>query len=442
MPESVNKLEFIKELPENLFTELLGKKEMRVAVLGAFDTWPYMHKICVDIVKCGFVAVTSRYIYRPSEETESRYFRTKRENDGMEMNRFLQEKVIKLCNSAIIVYSVPAAHYNEADWCNSLGIRTLGIAFVRSIHGEGYCDDCILDEASGFSYCSGEGNAWGCISNKACPFKEQGISKSQLEYFLMPDRKMSLISVEKLEKTTAIIDDFLNDRLNLPKKLPHVFEFRLDITKEKFDELSAKFDEVQKKSEDSANSEYEYIDYYYKPKGVQADDWFKKKHSIRIRESKNPIRRRSTVYYAEVESTSQGFYCKEPFGGIIWYEGELSTSKKLLEEMRMECFLKAIKVGRFSHLKDGEGKLHNTRFKGYIESIDVEKPNEKKRKYGYSIEIELWTDQAQGLEEIIERKNEIIKLLKLENCDQQVCPVQEFIYKWSNENCSKVIKVV
>jgi hypothetical protein len=143
------------------------------------------------------------------------------------------------------------------------------------------------------------------------------------------------------------------------------------------------------------------------------------------------------VYYAEIEPTPQGFYCKEPFGGIVWYEGELKTAKKLLEEMGMQCFLKAIKVGKLSYLKDGEGKLHNTRFKGYIESIEVEKPKEDKQQYGYSLEIELWTDQPQDTKEIGQRKDEISKLLGLEECNQQIDPVQEFTYTWMNEKEKK-----
>jgi len=109
---------------------------------------------------------------------------------------------------------------------------------------------------------------------------------------------------------------------------------------------------------------------------------------------------------------------------------QINEAKKLLEEMGMECFLKAIKVGKFSYLRDGEGQLHNTRFKGYIESIEVEKPKEDKQNYGYSMEIELWANQAQDLVEIGKRKTEITKLLGLEKNNQQIDPVQIFIYKW------------
>jgi len=430
---------------------LLGNQERCVAVFGAFDTWPYIHKICVDIALQDYTAITSRYIYRKgdggNDGPDSGYVRVKRDHkyDGVKMNEFLQENVIKPSKLAVIVYSVPASHYAETVCCNSLGIRTLGIAFVRSIHDKNYCEDCILNGAAGFSYCGGFGNAGDCIDRKACPFKEQGISKNQLEYFLTskeekptPEKKMFLIAVEKLEKTPQIISDFLENRLNLPQKLPQVFEFRIDISQEKFNELSKIFEDDQKKSEDCFNPEYEYIDHYYKPKYVDATDWLNKNRSIRIRESKKPLKEETTIYNVEIEPTAQGFYCKEPFGGMIWHEGKLETSKKWLEEMGMECFLKVIKKGMFSYMENTKEKsLHNIQFKCYIESIEVENPvgNQSKKYDNHSLEIELWTDKTQNIDEIVQIKNELINLLDVAKFQQQqIEPVQAFTYKWAKSN--------
>jgi predicted metal-binding transcription factor (methanogenesis marker protein 9) len=428
----VREYKYPQKLPKDLFEEFLGEKKNRVAVLGAFDVWPFMHKICMDVIQCGFAAVTSRYIYRPSTDTNSGYYRTKRDHDGMEMNRFLREKVIGYCDSAIIVYSSPGANYNEAEWCNSLGVRTLGINFTRDIHGESYCEDCIVAEGSDFSYCCGEGDAWTCASKKPCPFKDQGIGKSQLDYFLMKNANMSLISVEKLEKTTDIVNDFLQNKLNLPNKLIHVFEFRVDISDQEYIRINQQLDTLNKKSEDSFNPFYEYIDYYYKPVNTSVQDWLTKKHSLRIRQFLSRVKKHefASVFYSQVEQTPEGFYCREQFGGITWFEGNLETAKKWLEEMGMECFLKIIKAGKIAYIP--QTKVYDTKFKVFLEIIEVEKPADNKQKYGYSLEVELWTDKPRNMMEIGQKKSEILKFLGLEGCQQKTEPVQEFIYRWIN----------
>jgi hypothetical protein len=428
MPE----YKYVEKLPEDLFKKFLGDKKNRVAVLGSFEAWPFMHKICMDVVQCEYAAVTSRYIYRPSTDTSSGYYRAKRDHDNMEMNQFLREKVIGICDSAIIVYSAPGTNYNEAEWCNSLGVRTLGINFTRTIQGESYCEDCIVDEGAGFSYCCGEGDAWTCASKKPCPFKNQGISKSQLDYFLR-NKNMSLISTEKLEKTTDIVNDFLQDKLNLPKKLVHVFEFRVDIPNQEYSKINQHFERLSKKSEDSFNPFYEYIDYYYKPANTSVDDWLTKKHSLRIRQFLSRVKKYefAAVYYSQVEQTAEGFYCKEPFGGITWFEGSLATAQKWLEEMGMECFLKTIKTGKIAYIP--QKKSYDTKFKVFLEKIEAEKPTHSKQNYGYSLEAELWTDKPRNMTEIAQKKSEILKFLGIEGCQQKTEPVQEFVYQWLNK---------
>ena len=431
---------YVEKLPSDLFEKFLGVKKNRVAVLGAFEAWPIMHKICMDVVHCGFAAVTSRYIYRPSSDTDSGYYRTKRDHDGMEMNRFLREKVIGYCDLAIIVYSSPGTNYNEAEWCKNQGVRTLGINFTRAIQGESYCEDCIVAEGAGFSYCCGEGDAWACASKKTCPFKDQGVGKSQLDYFLMKNAKMTLISTEKLEKTTDIVNDFLQNKLNLPNKLIHVFEFRADISGQQYVQINKQLDELSKKSEDSFNPFYEYIDYYFKPANISVQEWLTKKHSLRIRQFLSRVKKHefASVYYSQVEQTVEGFYCKEPFGGITWFEGSLETAKKWLVEMGMECFLKIIKSGKIAYIP--QTKVYDTKFKVYLENIEVEKPADNKQKYGYSLEVELWTDKPRNMAEIGQKKSEILKFLGLEGVNQKMEPVQEFIYSWLNDEKKETAK--
>jgi adenylate cyclase class IV len=298
-----------------------------------------------------------------------------------------------------------------------------------------------VDEGAGFSYCCGEGDAWTCTLKKPCPFKDQGIGRSQLDYFLMKNPNMSLISMEKLEKTTDIVNDFLQNKLNLPNKLIHVFEFRVDISPQEYIQINKQLDKLSKKSEDSFNPFYEYVDYYYKPVNTPVQDWLTKKHSLRIRQLLSRVKKHDfvSVFYSQVEQTPEGFYGREKFGGITWFEGKLETAQKWLEEMGMECFLKIIKTGRTAYIL--QRKVYDTKFIVFLETIEVEKPDDTIQKYGHSLEIELWTDKAKNSTEIGQKKSEILKLLKLEGCQQKTEPVQEFIYQWTNNADKKNDKI-
>ncbi|MCL2134926.1 MAG: hypothetical protein FWH37_05150 [Candidatus Bathyarchaeota archaeon] len=61
----MSKYSYIPQFSKGFREAFINKKENRVAVLGSSEMWPLVHKICLDVVACGFVAVTSRYIYFP-----------------------------------------------------------------------------------------------------------------------------------------------------------------------------------------------------------------------------------------------------------------------------------------------------------------------------------------------------------------------------------------
>lgn len=429
MSLSSKRLSYVTEVPTSLFERSLDDKEKRVAVLGSLITWPYIHKICVDIVS-GFVAVTNGYIYKPSEDPDSGYYRVKYDNEGKSKEDFVKEKIINRCNSAIIIYPIPGKNAKFAEWCSNANIRTLGLTFVKNIFDDGFCKECILDESESLTYCSYQGKSTYCVpSGDACPFKEQSISSNDLEYFFRSNGKMIMIAIEKLEKTQYIVDDFLNEQLTLPLKLPYVFEFRFDIMEDNYCDLLSRFDQLQKGKEDQFNSVYEYIDYYYKPKDVGVEEWFQKKQSVRIREWKNPLKRPTMVYRSEVQQTSEGFHCKQEFGGQVLFEGKLVLAKKYLEKENMQQFLKTIKMGRYYYLQVGN-KIGDIKFKAYLENVDVETLGDDKQKYGYSLEIELWADKPKTVKEIGEKKAEIVNLLGLERCKHQINPMQELTYRW------------
>lgn len=168
----------------------------RVAILGSFDTWSYMDFISRIVAKDNWLAYTSKYNYFLDPSTGDISRTVYGAQPGQLMIDFLRDDLIKKSDKAIVIYSVSAGHYNEVHWCADQNKKTLGIAFVRDIR-EGdppggknpHCDCLRVDPSSGdFSACRGGDlvtpwTAWDCINAKACPFKKQGISLNQVEYF-------------------------------------------------------------------------------------------------------------------------------------------------------------------------------------------------------------------------------------------------------------------
>ncbi|MGD6810491.1 MAG: hypothetical protein ACQCN3_12400 [Candidatus Bathyarchaeia archaeon] len=92
----------------------------------------------------------------------------------------------------------------------------------------------------------------------------------------------------------------------------------------------------------------------------------------------------------------------------------------------MEPFLKTIKMDHHYYLQNsGLGDIRT-----YIESVEVELPEQNKEKYGYSLETELWTDKPQDVKEINQKRLELIKALRLDDCKHQPIPMQELTYQW------------
>lgn len=445
-----NKTNFKEKIRNRLYENSLGPREQRVAVLGSFDTWSYMHKICVDLVNLKYNAITSRFVYQQHDDSSLEYYRVPRDPSDIpidiekyskesgttvkeelciDMNTFLKEYVIDICDKAIIIYSLPAAHYNEAEWCKDLAIKrdykTLGITFVRKIRDDKYCKDCLVDDQLDIVYCNGSINAWKCIDNPDCPFKHQGIAKNQLEYFLLYKNNMTLIAIEKIEKTKPIINKFLKRELNIPTRKDYIYEFRYDLSKTKLSKVQHSVNKLIKSSEEELNNFYEYIDYYYKPKNDDVDTWLTRDRTLRIREYTNPHRTKVDVFSCELVSKNEGFITYDPFGILKWYQGPKERAEKLLDDHHMDFFLKVIKEGHYYNLMDSFPS------KIFLENISVETPDQKYYDYGKSIEIELWTDDIEKADEdILPKKERLIEILDLKGCKHQKNPVQKFIVEW------------
>lgn len=428
-----------EEFLEDAYSEALGPNNRRVAVLGAFDTWSYMHKICTDLAFLGYTAITSRYIYKKSEKTSSGYYRTSRIISDKDMNTFLQEDVIGISYRAIIIYSVPAAHYNEAEWCDKESkkrdFKTFGICFVRDILKDNYCKSCVVNELLGYSYCQGEGNAWDCINKPDCPFKGQGIAKNQIEYFLNNRDDMILIGVEKIEKTRDIIDLFLKDEFVKPDNYPYVFEFRIDLSIEQYDKMIIQCNALLERMEEKFKTVYKYIDYYYKPEKQNIEEWIDQKTTLRMRESRIPIKKTVSVYSSELIQSDIGFYSLDPFGNLQWFSGEIERSKSLLKKYNMNFIFKIIKTGyKYAINVDGLD------FDLYLEKIQVEKDNTRSLDYGYSCEIEFWSKNTEVNEELRTNINRVVESFGLQGLPIKIQPVQEFIHDWSKDQTFDLIK--
>ncbi len=184
-----------------------------------------MNHVAECAAGAGFVAQTSRFIYASDPTTGE----IRREPFGPDpdvpMIETLEKQLIEGADVAIVVYSVSAGHYNEAHWCASHLKRTLGIAFVRGIRVTGIdeepkenCVKLFVSPDEAYSACSAIApwTAWYCIETKPCPFKKQGISLNQVEYFITNSEFMSIVAVERLQAVRPIVRSFLAGTFRRP----------------------------------------------------------------------------------------------------------------------------------------------------------------------------------------------------------------------------------
>lgn len=183
-----------------------GDFDEKVAVLGAFDTWPYMDYVCRILANNNYIAVTSRYLYRKINDRVVR-LRTQ-EHPGFAGQYYfmgiLLDQIISSCASAIVNFSVSAAHFIEIDWCQRKSKKTLGITYARAISGleKGSCENLQIVETDRglYSICKiGKGEirtVWDCMKSATyCPFIQQDISKNVIEYFFR-GKDMENVAVE------------------------------------------------------------------------------------------------------------------------------------------------------------------------------------------------------------------------------------------------------
>jgi len=184
--------------------EQKGKKV--IAVLGSFDTWSYMDYTCRVLAKLGHFAVTSLYCYF---EKDREIVRRERSDPfrAILMRDSLRFMIFHEAHVAIIIYSVPGAHYIETEWCYERSgkdpdFKCYGITFVRKVTNERNCPHLNINVYGlECSECvSGRTRtAWDCIRERDfCPFKEQEVAKNVLEYFFVR-QNMRLFALERLD---------------------------------------------------------------------------------------------------------------------------------------------------------------------------------------------------------------------------------------------------
>ena len=186
-----------------------------VAVLGSFDTWPYMDFTCREIVKLGHYVMTSIREYFLNEKGDVKWKKRDDIFKSVLMRESLRFMIFEEAHKAVIVYSVPGAHYIETEWCfqrlkRDSKFRCYGIALVREVKAENNCR--FLKPFNDYSKCAADSSrtAWNCIAEENfCPFKSQGIAKNVIEYFF-GRRRMELFAVEKINTLSAILSSLFH----------------------------------------------------------------------------------------------------------------------------------------------------------------------------------------------------------------------------------------
>lgn len=210
------------EIKKNLLkgVSLDELEKPRVAVLGSFDTWPYVDHVCRQIVKLlNVMAVTSRGVYSiPSGTSEVVKQKLRFNSSKLSLNEVLTRMIFE-ADAAVIVYSNNAGNIIETDWCKEKK-PTVGIAMVRSIRA-GDCPSLIPGKKSStYTVCKRPGNsalkgAWRCI-NFSCPFSAQDMTKMTLDCFADPAwGKAKLCAVETVEAIDEVITNELKPLMGL-----------------------------------------------------------------------------------------------------------------------------------------------------------------------------------------------------------------------------------
>ena len=420
-----NSLKIFQNIHTKKGQEIKGPKSVSVAVLGAFDTWVLMHEISVILARLGYTARTSLYTYIFKDKSSHKYYRDPNPDSEESMTEYLRDNLLGNSDKAVIVYTVPAAHYNEAEWLHQLEKETLGIALVRKIDGIGLCRDYVLEKKLGYGYCIGTDTAWECIKKNPCPFKSQEIAKNQIEYFtvLSKDKlnKMKLICIERMSNLEKILELFLTEKLEWPIKHPYIFEFRIPLSPKESTYLKNKLNENISGSEDRLLETYTYEDFYYLQSNIDEKKWKDGHKTIRIRRDLNTSGDAVNVIMSKIKRDDNGFVTKYPFGSKTIWKANLEDAKEFLNDMSMKNFL---------NIRKKEG-LQYRLIDPIICDIYIEKIfREEKGKYtekGQFAEIEFWIDEPEN-EALISMNIEIIKKY-LEIKEELInMPVQQLFY--------------
>ncbi len=195
-----------------------GKKV--IAVLGAFDAWPYIDYVSRLLARNGHGAVTSIRIYLKNERGRIDIQSRPKEFRSISMRDSLKLMIEEEAHQALILYSVPGAHYIETDWCyerlkKDKDFSAIGIAFVRNVNKDdsdeeknGKCS--LLSPVAGFhsAFCDAKPvrTAWDCMKQRSfCPFIEQQVAKNVIEYFFLSPR-MRLYALDRLDVLPRLLN--------------------------------------------------------------------------------------------------------------------------------------------------------------------------------------------------------------------------------------------
>jgi hypothetical protein len=289
---------FVKRKIRKIGRVFYGDFEERVAVLGAFDTWPYIDFISRIIAKNNYVAVTSRYIYKKFGQKILRF--STQEMPSIASQRFfmsrLLDQIITNSSYAIINFSVSAAHFIETDWCFQKSVKTLGIAYVRSPFNplRTTCEHLEpIETPSGlYTVCKVTPDmgrtAWDCIeSPKSCPLIEQGISKNVVEYFFRGSY-MEIVAVENMNVLPFLIQKKLPTKTITDESLKPLGDtigshHELFLTKECVYTLLCIYSSIQK-------------DYWERASSLKLLSFAEKTSGLRIEDIKRSRKIKSTEY--------------------------------------------------------------------------------------------------------------------------------------------------
>ncbi|MFH2109632.1 MAG: hypothetical protein ABIJ47_00065, partial [Candidatus Bathyarchaeota archaeon] len=214
-----------------------------------------------------------------------------------------------------------------------------------------------------------------------------------------------------------IIRLFVEDELMRPNQKPYVFEFRVELSEDEFFKIQEQLEKMVLSYEDKPDHSYEFIDYYFKPKNINAKTWISKKVTTRIRDWRHPYKDTVDYLYSKVEVKDRGYIAAHSLGSKIILKDDITIANEFSNDVELEEFMRITKdLGYKYDIKEPFP------YTVYLEKMTIQLDGYKKQVY--SMEVEFWITDPKDQISIDDQCKKIYEILNIDQKRVQNKPLQ------------------